>query len=363
MNKYKICVYAICKNEEKFVDKWVNSMKEADEIYVLDTGSTDNTVQRLKDLGVHVETKIISPWRFDVARNESLKLVPQDTDIYVCTDLDELFLPGWRKDLEEKWQENTNQAKYQYNWKLDKYGNPLLSFLYDKIHDKNFKWKYPVHEILEYQLKEKRNVVILNNTTLNHYQDKTKNRSSYLPLLELALEENPKDSRSLYLLAREYVVKNRWEDCLKIIEQYFEIFKNDYYVRYATMHRYAGRCYKNLNNYEESKKWYEKAIKIIPKLREGYIELAILEHQNYNYGNTIKLAEKALEITENSLNVINEIFAWDETIYYLLSSSYFNTSRLEKAEEYLNKGLKMNPENKKLLQIKQNIEYVKDLTK
>ena len=40
----KICVYAICKNEEKFVPKWVESMKEADEIYVLDTGSTDNTV-------------------------------------------------------------------------------------------------------------------------------------------------------------------------------------------------------------------------------------------------------------------------------------------------------------------------------
>ena len=43
MNKYKVCVYAICKNEEKFVNKWVKSMSEADEIYVLDTGSTDNT--------------------------------------------------------------------------------------------------------------------------------------------------------------------------------------------------------------------------------------------------------------------------------------------------------------------------------
>ena len=30
MNSYKVCVYAICKNEEKFVDRWINSMKEAD---------------------------------------------------------------------------------------------------------------------------------------------------------------------------------------------------------------------------------------------------------------------------------------------------------------------------------------------
>ena len=45
----KICVYAISKNEEKFVKRWTESMKEADEIYVLDTGSTDNTVNILKE--------------------------------------------------------------------------------------------------------------------------------------------------------------------------------------------------------------------------------------------------------------------------------------------------------------------------
>lgn len=41
----KIIVYAICKNEEKFVQGWVDTMAEADEIVVLDTGSTDGTVE------------------------------------------------------------------------------------------------------------------------------------------------------------------------------------------------------------------------------------------------------------------------------------------------------------------------------
>ena len=44
----KVFVYAICKNESKFVDRWVNSMSEADGIFVLDTGSTDDSVARLK---------------------------------------------------------------------------------------------------------------------------------------------------------------------------------------------------------------------------------------------------------------------------------------------------------------------------
>ena len=100
MNKYKVCVYAISKNEEKFVERWVNSMKEADEIYVLDTGSTDNTAGKLKEMGVNVTVSEIKPWRFDVARNMSLDLVPIDTDICVCTDLDEIFEAGWREKLE-----------------------------------------------------------------------------------------------------------------------------------------------------------------------------------------------------------------------------------------------------------------------
>ena len=103
MNKYKICVYAICKNEEKFIERWVNSMKEADKIYVLDTGSTDKSVELLKKLGVEVKEEVITPWRFDVARNKSLEMLPQDTDICVCTDLDEVFNPGWREKLEEIW--------------------------------------------------------------------------------------------------------------------------------------------------------------------------------------------------------------------------------------------------------------------
>ena len=88
---YKVCVYAICKNEEKFAARWVSSMKEADYIVVLDTGSEDNTVEILRNLGVRVEERIISPWRFDNARNASMELIPDDADICVCTDLDEVF--------------------------------------------------------------------------------------------------------------------------------------------------------------------------------------------------------------------------------------------------------------------------------
>jgi glycosyltransferase involved in cell wall biosynthesis len=45
----KICVYAICKNEMKFADRWLSSLyKESDYIVVLDTGSADGTYEYLQ---------------------------------------------------------------------------------------------------------------------------------------------------------------------------------------------------------------------------------------------------------------------------------------------------------------------------
>ena len=151
MGKYKVCVYAICKNEEKFAKKWYESMSEADYVCVLDTGSNDNTVDILRELGARVESRVISPWRFDVARNLSMELIPDDTDICVCTDLDEVLLPGWRKKLEKNWEKDLNCLFYRYNWSLDKKNQPKVSFYLGNIHDRNhYQWTHPVHEVLSF---------------------------------------------------------------------------------------------------------------------------------------------------------------------------------------------------------------------
>lgn len=140
----KIVVYAICKNEEQFVDRWMDSMSEADEIVVLDTGSSDDTVQRLRDRGARVEVEVISPWRFDVARNRSMDLVPEDADICVCTDLDEVFHPGWRALLEAAWRPGDSQAVSRYTWSFNPDGSEGVVFWYEKIHARHgWRWTHP----------------------------------------------------------------------------------------------------------------------------------------------------------------------------------------------------------------------------
>ena len=145
----KICVYAICKNEAAFVDKWLDSMSEADYIVVLDTGSEDNTYELLKqDKRVYrVEQKTITPWRFDVARNESLKLVPEDANILLCTDLDEIL----EKYLEEAKKHFLNNFK-EYVEGVKTYGEELKE-LKQKLYYKEQKLQAQEYELAQRESK------------------------------------------------------------------------------------------------------------------------------------------------------------------------------------------------------------------
>lgn len=215
MKNLKICVYAICKNESKFIKRWLESIKDADYICVLDTGSTDESVKLLKDANVILGEKTFEKFRFDVARNESLKLIPEDTDVCVCLDIDEVIQPGWRKAIENIWQENTTRLQYIYNWSLDEFNNPKVSFYQDKIHNKDYIWVNPVHEVLQYQ-GNKESYVTTDELIVNHYPDQTKSRGSYLPLLELAVKENPENDRNMHYLGREYMYYGNGKTLLKL---------------------------------------------------------------------------------------------------------------------------------------------------
>ena len=195
---YRVCVYAICKNEAKFARRWMQSMSEADDILVLDTGSDDGTPELLRELGAVVHSEIISPWRFDVARNRSLLYVPEDTDICVCTDLDEVFHEGWRERVEAAWGENVGRLRYRYTWNFNPDGSEGCVFWIDKIHARHgFEWVHPVHEVLRYSGNTPCITVSAEGVQLDHHADDLKPRSQYLPLLEMSVEESPDDDRNM----------------------------------------------------------------------------------------------------------------------------------------------------------------------
>ncbi len=364
MNKYKVCVYAICKNEEKFVSRWVKSMKEADEIYVLDTGSTDNTRKKLKKLGVNVKKKKFNPWRFDKARNESLEMVPIDTDICICTDLDEVFEEGWREKLEDIWDENTTRLSYNYNWSLDENNNPKVNFYIEKIHSrKDYTWTHPVHEVLTYIGDKEEIKKTTDKITVNHYPDNNKSRGSYLPLLELSVEEDPEDDRNMHYLGREYMYYEKWNKSIDTLIKHLSLPRATWKDERCASMRFIARCYKNLNRIDEARMWLDKACLEAPHLRDPFMERALLEYQLNNWEEVEKYCLKALKIKKHTKSYINEIFSWDNTVYDLLSLSYFYQDNKKLALKYIKLALKMEPTNERLLKNHELIKKMKKTTK
>lgn len=355
MKDYKVCVYAITKNEEKFVNRWYESIKDADKIIVLDTGSTDNTVKLLKELNVDVYEKVFNPWRFDDARNESLNLVPDDYDICVCCDLDEVFESGWKEKLLNVWDDSVTRVKYMYNWSFDEYGKPGTSFLLNKIHkNKYYKWTHPVHEVLT-PLKEEKEV-LCKDIVVNHYPDKNKSRSSYLPLLELSVKEDPEDDRNMHYLGREYMYQKRYDDAINTLKKHLDLKSANWKDERCASLRFIARCYKGKEDIDNTIKYYEMAINEAPYLRESYVELAYIYYEQEKYDEAIELLKKAFSIKNKSDSYINEEFCWSSFIYDLYSLCLFNVGYYDEAVGNAYVAYLKNPNDKRL---EKNLNFMK----
>ena len=360
----KICVYAICKNESQFVEKWVNSMSEDDCIVVLDTGSTDDTVEKLRKLGVKVEQKIINPWRFDVARNESLKLVPDDCNILVCTDLDEVFEPGWAKVLRDNWDSKKhNICWYKYVWSHNSDGSEGTVFWYNKIHARGFKWCAPVHEgiaaMKEYEelFSGMDGLVINDGIKLHHYPVQKEGRNNYLPLLEIRKQENPDDPCSFIYLGREYFFYERYKDAINCLEEMIS-YKDKYDISPILL-AYAciliGKSYMGLGDVENAKKTYKRCIEFDKTYRGGYYELGKIYWEQDNDANAAYyIMKEGLEKAPRQYSWLEDEEPFSYHFYDILSlASYYSGHKkdsllyafmareMNKSEERLNGNVEL----------------------
>lgn len=363
----KICVYAITKNEEQFVERWYESMKEADSIVVLDTGSTDNTVKKLLELGVSVNIEIIDPWRFDVARNEAMKMVPDDCNILISTDLDEILEPGWSKPLRERWIDGVHQrAEYKYTWSHGANGEDGRVFRYNKIHTKDWEWRAPVHELLYNKNTNSNNYYsnecldLFDKVHLHHYPDQTKSRASYLPLLELRAEENPDDYYGLIYLAHEYYYRGLYRKSIDLLDKI--VIQFDSYidsVDKASCYLFKGDSFKALADIEADSYTakvylysasiaYLNAIEIDETYREPYLDLAKVYLSEKNYALAEYYIKEGIRKSYRHYSWLERDTSWTYEPYDLLCLATFYQDKKRDSIAYAYKALSYESNNEHL---------------
>ncbi len=329
----KIAVYAIAKNEAKHVERWAASAQDADGIFLLDTGSDDDTVELARKAGVHVGSLSLSPWRFDVARNASLDLVPEDYDWCIALDLDEVLVTGWRAELERLAPEVT-RARYQYTWSWEANGKPGLTYGGDKIHlRRGYVWKHPVHEVVTPQGTEVQGWCGLE---IHHFPDSSKSRGQYFPLLELAVAEDPEDDRNSHYLAREYYFNNMMEKAEAEFIRHLSLPKALWKPERAQSMRYLFKITGQVS-------WLEDAIRECPDRREAWVDLAQYYYDQQEWAECLRAATSALRIKSRPLEYLTEAFAWGALPHDLTAVAAYHMGYFHEAKHHGMEAIKLSP--------------------
>jgi glycosyltransferase involved in cell wall biosynthesis len=343
----KIAVYTIALNEEQFVEKWVSSAKEADYLIVGDTGSTDATVAKLKALGVVVHIITVSPWRFDIARNSLLSLIPADVDLCISLDMDEVLSPDWRSELEKASVQNSAATRFRYNyvWKFKPDGKTKeVEFVTDKIHSrKNYFWKYPCHETLTYS-GEGQEVYADSSIGIFHYPDITKSRGSYLKLLELGCSEYPTDDRMCFYYARELFFQQQFEIASNYFHSYLSLHSAVWKRERAEAYIYLGKCARALS--KDSTIYFQRS------LREEHnpsalLNLALNKYLEQKYEAAKASIEECLSTEENA-TYMSDVELKSALPYDILSMCNFYLKDFAGALKAVNTAIEIEPTNLRL---------------
>ena len=226
--KMEVTLYAICKNEEKNVEKFIETSKKFSHTVVVDTGSTDKTVELLKEAGIEVYYHPQSREEFDFSkvRNQALSYVKTDWafSLDFNEDVDEFFPEG----LEVISGEFTafNHERY------DKVGDeePTLGQAsYVRFHrTKNYTWVNAVHETPVFLPTEEHLEETAVDTTIKitkTIQPSIDKQLFYLSICEREYQNSPENSYYIWFIFKHYFEVKNFQKALELGQEYLNVSK------------------------------------------------------------------------------------------------------------------------------------------
>ena len=320
----RVAVVTIAKNEAAHVARWAESCKDADYRYILDTGSTDDTVKIAEECGVTVLHAVINPWHFAKARNTLLDQLPEDIDWIINLDMDEVLGEGWRAALEVVPNDGSvNRPRYNYCWNWESYvleddgtvnvertikeGKPGLQYQGDKITRRfTHRWKGACHEVNITQPPHAELQGFCEGLRIYHFADNTKSRGQYLDLLILDVEEDPTNARNTYYLGREFMYRGMTDKSIEMLKHHLSLESAWWKPERGFACRYIARQVPEADKEE----WLLRAVGEYPSGRECWLELAQWAHDRGRWHDCYWAAKRALELKHKGDLYLTEAHAW-----------------------------------------------------
>lgn len=338
--KLKIAVYAIAKNEEKHVMRFCKAAKEADLIVIADTGSTDNTVKLARKAGAIVHNILVTPWRFDVARNTALSLVPADVDVCVSMDLDEILQPGWRDVIEQVWKDDTTRVAYNFDHGND---TPLIQ---NKIHARSgYVWKWACHEWpMPDRIKEV--VEQVDFMMAVHKPDLEKSRKHYLGLLYTCAVEEPLSARHAKFYAAELHGQGFYEKAIAEFNRLLSLDECNHPSERGYAYRMMSRAAHCMGDNQGALDYARKCVTEDPSMRESWCALAWECAYQGRWLESLSAASAALNVHERGNVYLTEDNVWRGLPHAMAATALNELGMLPLAREHAETALDLGVDDK-----------------
>ena len=342
MSKLSLCM--IVKNEEAILSKCLESVQNiVDEMVVMDTGSTDKTVEIAEQFGAVVPT---FTWTNDFAeaRNEALKYVTGDWVLVLDADevLNKKIAPQIKEAIEKDENLVVNLIRHEIGSSQSPYS--LVSRLFRKHPEVNF--SRPYHAIIDDSVGELLRkeghwkIVDLPAITVFHY-GYTPGAIASLNKYERAqkamegfLEKNPNDPYTCSKLGALYAQIGKEKQGIKLLKQGLKSNKADSHVLYE-LHYHLGNLLAKQQEQEKAVKHYQKAIDqpIMGPLKLGsYNNLGVVLQSMGDLKNAAQAYETTLKIDPSFI-----------TGYYNFAMTLSSMGRLADAAAIYEKLISLSP--------------------
>lgn len=345
-NEVSLCM--IVKNEENYLPSCLNSIKDiVDEIIIVDTGSTDKTVDIAKSFG----SKIYHfPWNnnFSEARNESLKYATKDWILIL--DADDELSPKNQENLKDLLNRQLDENAIYYFETLNYYGTivddnsitiNLNPRLFKNSHGTHYEGE--IHNQLVYS--ENKYKAIYKLMQINHYGYMTKSiesknkRNRNIPILNEQIKKDPNDSFAHFNLGTEYAAVNDNETALEHYYKSYEKFDPYNGYSYLLIFRIVFLNYK-IKNYDTAFKFIDIGIKNYPKFTDLYFLKSLIFKDMNMPTLQIEALNECIELGEapSELKCLYGIGSFKA--YYELGNAYLSLKDYDAAYNYYIKTLK-----------------------
>ncbi len=342
MIKLSLCM--IVKNEEARLPTCLESVKDGvDEMVVLDTGSSDKTIEIAQQLGAKVFS-LDWPNDFAVARNEALKYVQGEWILVLDADevLNPNILPKMKTAIEDKDTLVVNLIRREVGAIQSPYS--LVSRLFRRHPQLYF--SRPYHAIIDDSVKELLKVeshwkiVDLPQIALLHYGYQAQAITALNKInrareaMESYLRQHPNDSYTCNKLGALYLQTGQKKEGIKLLKQGLKQNTAETMVLFE-LHYHLANAYRSDKNIALAVKHYQKAIDqpILPSLKLGaYNNLGGLFQSIGDWQNAQKVYEFTIKI--------DPTFA---TGYYNLGMNLKARGQLKSAIAAYQQAIKHNP--------------------